>query len=302
MSQTLSAETPEVTATVVSTTKPQPQRRRRIITPGRVLSIGVLLFFGLIFFAPFVWLFLTAIKTPADLGAFPVRLLPSVPQWQNFVMALTTIDFARYAFNSFFLAAISAVLSTITSAMVGFAFARLRGVGKSFWFLLMLSTLMLPTIVTVIPTYVIYARLGMIGTYWPWVFGGLASSPFLSFLFRQSFSSIPQEMEDAAIVDGANYFRIFWQIFLPVSAPVIATSVILSFTGVWGDYLTPALLLNSDNTTLSVAMTYGYTDSQGNYLTNLLAAGTIFYILPVLVIFFVAQRYFIRGIVTTGLK
>jgi len=154
----------------------------------------------------------------------------------------------------------------------------------------------------VIPTYMLFARLNLIDTYWPWVLWGLSSSPFQVFLFRQFFSAIPLALEDAAIIDGCSYYRMYWQIFLPLSLPVIATAFILSFTWVWGDYITPSLFLSQNNTTLAVAMSAGYTDSHGSILTNVLAAGSVLYVLPVLLIFVFAQRYFVRGIVTSGVK
>jgi ABC-type glycerol-3-phosphate transport system permease component len=161
---------------------------------------------------------------------------------------------------------------------------------------------MLPPILTAIPTYILFARIGLINTYWPWLFWGLAASPFLIFLFRQFFASIPKELEEAAILDGCSYWRIYWQIFMPLSTPVIITAVLLSFTMTWGDWFTPSIFLSSDNTTLAVALRTSYTDSHGNQLLNIVAAGSIIYMLPVLLLFFGAQRYFVRGIVTTGLK
>ncbi|WP_126554435.1 carbohydrate ABC transporter permease [Dictyobacter kobayashii] len=166
----------------------------------------------------------------------------------------------------------------------------------------MLSTLMLPQILTVIPTYVLFAHIGLINTYWPWILWGLGSSPFLSFLFRQFFSSIPVELEEAAILDGCGYFRIFLQIFLPLSLPSIATAAILSFTSVWGDYITPSLFLSQNNTTLAVAMSQGYTNINGFPLNNVIAAGAVLYVIPVIILFFFAQRYFVSAIVTSGLK
>src|SRR5206468_13046902 len=123
------------------------------------------------------------------------------PQWANFARALTMIDYGRYARNSVFLATIFAVLTTARSALMGFGFARLRGWGKGPLFVVMLSTMMLPPILTIIPTYMIFSRLGMVYNYWPWVMWGLASNPLLSFLYRQFFASIPLELEDAAIID-----------------------------------------------------------------------------------------------------
>ncbi|GHO78720.1 hypothetical protein KSD_64910 [Ktedonobacter sp. SOSP1-85] len=195
-----------------------------------------------------------------------------------------------------------AVLVTLSSALVGFGFARLRGRGKRPLFLVMLSTMMLPNIVTLIPTYMIFARLGIVDTYWPWVLWGLASTPYLTFLFRQFFSAIPSELEEAAILDGCGYGRIFWRIFLPLSAPVLVTAFLISFTGVWGDYITPSLLLSLDNTTLAVAISTSYLDPHGNGIPTLQAAGALIYIIPEILIFFFAQRYFVRGIMTSGMK
>ncbi|HLZ56359.1 MAG TPA: carbohydrate ABC transporter permease [Ktedonosporobacter sp.] len=276
------------------------RQRKEVLSRGLIyLSLLILV---LVFIAPLLWDGLMALKSQPELTAFPVHVLPEHPEWQNFVLALTYINYGHYALNSFILATLHSVLVTMTSALVGFGFARLQARGKNVLFLVMLSTMMLPAILTVIPTYVIFARIGLINTYWPWVLWGLASTPYLSFLFRQFFSSIPTELEEAAIMDGCSYWRIFWQIFLPLSKPVIATAAILSFTAVWGDFFTPLIFLSGDNTTLSVALANGYADVNGHLLTNVLAAGTIFYIIPVLVLFFFAQRSFVQGIATAGLK
>jgi multiple sugar transport system permease protein len=261
-----------------------------------------MLLLAILFVLPLVWLCLTALKDLSEITAFPVQIFPHQVEWSNFAKALTMIPYGRFAFNSFLLAAIYAVLTTFSSALVGFGFARLRAKGKQVLFLLMLSMIMLPPLLTTIPTFILFARVHLVNTLWPWVLWGLASTPIYSFLFRQFFSSIPLDLEDAAIIDGCSYWRIFWEIFLPLSMPVIATVIILSFTFVWGDYLSPSLLLSANNTTLSVAMSTGYVDPHGDVLTNILAAGVIIYILPVLIVFVVAQRYFVQGIVTSGVK
>jgi multiple sugar transport system permease protein len=254
------------------------------------------------FLAPLAWNMLYSLKSAAESASTNVHLLPKHAQWGNFRLALTMIDFFRYTWNTLLLAVPYALLITLSSAFVGFGFARLRGRGRNTLFVMMLATSMVPQILTVIPTYVIFSRLGLIDSRWPWVLWGLASSPFLSFLFRQIFAGLPTELEEAAIIDGCGYFRIFWRIFLPLSKPVIATSLILSFTYVWGDFFTPEIFLNSDKTTLAVAMSTGYLNGNSIQETNVLAAGTFFYMLPVLVVFFIAQRAFVRGIATTGLK
>ncbi|WP_201367495.1 carbohydrate ABC transporter permease, partial [Dictyobacter formicarum] len=240
-----------------------PRSRRTLTGLSDIWKYIILLVLAMLFVGPFYWLLATALKDQSELAAYPVHFWPLIPRWLNFLQALTMINYTAYAANSFILSTIFSVLTTMTSAFVGFGFARLRGKGKRQLFLIMLSTLMLPQIVTIIPTYVIFSRLGLVDTYWPWVLWGLSSSPFLSFLFRQFFSSIPSELEEAAIVDGCGYGRIFWQIFLPLSVPVIVTSLIFSFTGVWGDYISPSLFLSQNNTTLAVAMSSGYSDPHG---------------------------------------
>lgn len=262
----------------------------------------VLCALAVLFTAPFIWLISTALKTPVELAAFPIRWFPTFPQWENFLQAVTFVDYWHYAADSLLISSVYTILVTFTSALVGFAFARLQGKGKRPLLIIMLSTIMLPPILTVIPTFVLFSRIGLVNTYWPWVLWGLSSTPFLSFLFRQFFSAIPQEIEEAAILDGCSYWRMFWQIFLPLSVPVLVTAAILSFTSVWGDYITPSIFLSQNNTTLSVAIASNYVNEHGTLLVNIAAAGAIIYVFPVLVLFFMAQRFFVRGIATTGLK
>jgi multiple sugar transport system permease protein len=266
------------------------------------LTYVVLLGLTIIFLAPFVWLVDISLKNLGDLAMFPIQWLPSQLQWDNFWHAVNDVNFWQYAQNSLTLALLNATLTTVSSALVGFGFARLRGPGKKYLFLVMLSTLMLPQIITLIPTYIEFSHFGLVDTYWPWVLWGLSGTAFLSFLFRQAFSSIPLELEEAALLDGCRYFQIFWRIFLPLSLPVIATAFLIQFTYVWGDYIAPSLLLTGDTTTLSVAITLGYRDAHHNLLPNVQAAASLLYVLPMILLFFGAQRFFVRGITSTGLK
>lgn len=279
--------------------KSSKQTKTVMSTSGKYLVLIVL---ACIFAGPFLWLADIALKTPAELNVFPVEFFPSHLYWGNLIQALTSINFLAYTGNSVILAGMYAILVTLSSALVGFGFSRLKAPGKRPLFLIMLSTMMLPNIVTLIPTYMLFSQLNLVNTYWPWVFWGLMSSPFLVFLFRQFFSAIPGELEEAAIIDGCGYGRIFLRIFLPLAIPAMVTAFLISFTNVWGDYLTPLLLLSPDNTTLSVAMTVGYIDPHGNALVTVQAAGALFYVVPEILLFFFAQRYFVRGIVTSGLK
>ncbi|WP_353808534.1 carbohydrate ABC transporter permease [Agromyces sp. SYSU T00194] len=285
-----------------------PRRRSRRSSDGQpgqkataYTYVGVIIAIAL-FGIPFIWIVLTALASPAKLTEGPAALLDVEPYWQNFVDAVTMIDFAAYAMNSLFISSVFAVLTTATSATVGFAFARLRGRGRNLLFGIVLSTMLIPSIATLIPTYVLFARVGLVGTYWPWVLWGLAGTPYLIFLFRQYFSSIPLELEDAAIIDGAGWIRTYVLIFLPLSRPILLTSLILSFTWTWGDYLAPALLLDYNNTTLSVATAAGYLDPRGNGLITVQAAGALLYLVPIVVVFLVAQRYFMGSALSSGVK
>lgn len=274
------------------------RRRRPTAARAYILLLVLTMFFG----GPFVWLVLAALKTPAEWVTLPTHILPRQPQWDNFIQALSQINFLAYAVNSLFLSTVYAVLITASSAAVGFGFARLRGRAKRPLFLVVLSTMMLPQILTILPTYMLFAQVGLVNTYWPWVLWGLATSPYLVFLFRQFFVALPTELEDAAIVDGCGYFRIFVQIFLPLSRPVILTSFLISFTWTWGDFIAPALLLDRDHTTLSVAITEWYVNEHGNPNLTVQAAAAALYIIPVMLIFLFAQRAFIRSFVSSAVK
>ena len=290
---------PAETSAAPAKSKPRSPASRR---PGQPWIYILILALTGFFVGPFIWLVLAALKTPAEWASIPIQILPEVPQWNNFVRAVTDMNFAQYAMNSMIVSTIYSVLITISSAAVGFGFARLTAPGKRMLFLVLISTMMLPQILTLLPTYVMFARVGLLNSYWPWVLWGLAASPFLVFMFRQFFTSLPKDLEDAALIDGASWGRIFFTIFLPLSQPVLITSFLLSFTWTWGDFIAPALFLDLERTTLSVAITAWYQDPAGNVIPTIQAAAAVLYVLPVLLIFFFAQRYFIRSTVSSGVK
>lgn len=255
-----------------------------------------------LFLSPFGWLLITAFKAQSELRAVPIHWWPHDPSFGNFSQALTLFDYLGYARNSLVIASLYAGLITLASAWAGYGFARLEAPGKRIVFGLVLSTMMTPQIITLIPTYLLFAKADLVNTYIPWVLWGLAGAPYLIFLFRQFFTNMPKELEEAAIIDGCGQVRIFWRIFLPQSWPVIATSLILSFSWSWGDYIAPALLLDDDRTTLSVKIATGYVNEHGTGLYHLVAAGSVMYIVPVLALFLILQRGFVAGTATTGLK
>ena len=265
------------------------------------LYIGFVLL-TMIFIMPVVWLVLTSLKRNSEYGTYPTMLFPAVPQWTNYPQALIDRPFFKLAWDTLQIAVPSAILTVLSSSLAGFAFARMNAPGKTALFVLVLSMLLVPRMVTTIPDFMLFAKLHLTNTYWPWILWGISGSSFNIFLFRQFFSAVPKDLEDAAEVDGCNRLRIFWQIFLPVSGPVVATALIFHFQWVWGDWFTPNILLSSDNTTLSVGLGTLYLDPKGNTLYTLYMAALVGYLLPMLVIFLIGQKYIVQGIVTTGLK
>jgi len=270
--------------------------------PGRVTVYGLLILLSIIFVMPLYWLVTNSLQLVGSSSSF----LPGGFHFKNYYYAATLIDYWSYTKSSILLTSISVIIPTITSALVGFGFARLRGPGKGFLFMMMLSTMMLPGIVTQIPTYVIFFKLGFLNTYWPWLFWALGGSAFSIFLYRQFFSAFPKDLEEAARIDGCSTFRIFWNIFLPISFPVIATVSILSFNGAWGgDYLTPFMFLQDDKYPLATALFsvgYAFPGDQKIEMTQILNAGLVMFVLPIIIVFFIGQRYLVEGVVSSAVK
>jgi ABC-type glycerol-3-phosphate transport system permease component len=273
-------------------------------TLRRTVSYLMLITFAVLILIPVVWFLVTSLKTNLEYMSYPIRLLPAKPQWDNYVKVFTTggFSFARYAQHSLYLAVVFTLLNTTTSSLAGFAFARFRVPGSSQLFTLVIAMLIIPGIVTTIPQFVVFSRLHLTNSYWPWILWGLTASPFQIFMFRQFFLSFPKELEDAAEVDGCTPFRLFWQIFIPNAQPVFATSLIFNFNWVWGDYFLPLIYLSDAKTTLAVKLATAYVDPRGNALYTITIAASVIYTLPLILIFFLGQKYILKGVVTSGIK
>jgi ABC-type glycerol-3-phosphate transport system permease component len=223
---------------------------------------------------------------------------------ENYFYATTMIEFWHYLKNSLILCAIVLFTSTLSSGLVGYAFARLQAPGRNILFMIVLSTMMLPGIVTQIPTYILFHKYGLLNTYLPWLLWGIGGSAFFIFLYRQFFAQIPKELEEAARIDGCSIFRTYWNIFLPMSLPVVATVSIMNFQGTWGDFMSPFIFLKQDLYPLATALgmiSYVEPGSKVVIQPVTVAAGILFMI-PVILTFFFGQRYIVEGIVTTGVK
>lgn len=259
---------------------------------------------------PFVWTFLSSGKSAAELYQLPPTFLPHTPQWvQNYETVWQLIPFGQWLVNTAFVTGVDLLGTVISASIVAYSFARFRYPGRDLFFLLCLSTLMLPTEVTLIPQYLLFKDLGWIDTYYPlivpiWLGGGA----FNIFLMRQFILSIPVDLDEAAKIDGASSARIFAQILMPLCKPALATMAALGFIGFWNWFLAPLVFLNSPQKYL-VAVGLRYFNvgaAQGEQAAkpqdHLLMAASLMVALPCLILFFVAQKYFVQGIVMTGIK
>ena len=267
------------------------------------LSYGLLIGVALLLMLPIIWLLITSLKQNTEYLSYPIVFLPAVPQWNNYAQVFAPVfHFLRHAGMTTFLAASYSTLCVLTSALSGYAFARYLDVKATRrLFGIIIALLLIPSIVTMIPSFMIFAKLRLTGTYWPWILWGLGASPYHIFLFRQFFLSFPKELEDAAEVDGCTPFGTFWRIFLPNAKAALATSFIINFMWVWGDWLTPRIYLRANNTTLAVLINTVFVNPQGQLLTTLTISGIVIYTLPIVVIFFLSQRYILKGMLTSGL-
>ena len=281
--------------------RPVHLARRQRETIGHLVIHVVLICGAIILMIPLAWMLSTSLKTQGTVFSMPPEWFPSTIHWGNYVDVFRTVPFARFVLNTSKLTLLNVVGKVISCSLVAFASARLRWRGRDIVFLIMLATLMLPTQVTLIPQFVLYRKLGWIDTLLPLVLPNWFGGPFLTFLLRQYFTTIPFELDDAARIDGATLFDIYWRIIMPLSKPALAAVAIFMFNSSWTDFLGPLIYLQTPaNYTISL----GLRAFQDQYTTawQLLMAASLIAMLPVLLIFFFAQKYFIQGIVFTGVK
>ena len=254
---------------------------------------------------PFLWMISISVKNPGNLAKYPIELWPAKPEWQNYLEVWRRATVPRYMWNSVFMSTLYAALAVFTSAMAAYGFARHRVKIKNLYFTIVLATMMIPGIVTMIPQFVLFYRVGLLNTYWPWAIWGLSTSAFLIFLLRQFFSTIPVELEDSAKIDGCGRFRTFAAIFLPISKPALAAAFIFAFSWIWGDYIPPSLYLQAEKIPFCVAMIRGLSAPfRPDFApdTPVQMAGAIYFLMPLMFLFFFTQKLIVQGIVTTGIK
>lgn len=268
----------------------------------------VLIAGAVVMLIPFLWMVSTSLKQEEDIFALPVRWLPTAIRWANYSEAVTLYPFGRYVLNTMIITAPAMIGTLLSNALVGYGFARKNFAGKRLLFIVMLSTMMIPGQVTMIPVFILYWKLGWFNTFKPLIVPAFFAGAFTVFLLRQFFLSLPVELEDAAKVDGASSLRVFWQIALPLTKPALSTIAIFSFIGSWDDFFGPLLYIRSmDKYTLALGLqVYQNIFGRPQLATGLgwayLMAVSMLAVVPVLIVFFIFQKHFVKGIVLTGLK
>ena len=287
---------------------PKIHTARKRLPLGRALLYVIVIAASVVFMFPFVWTILSSLKTPWELRTFPPTWLPETPRLYNYVEVFERVPWGAWMWNSTIVAGLSTIGSVLSASIVAYSFARFRYPGRNLLFMITLSTMMLPVEVTLIPLYLMFSKIGWMDTYKPLIvpsfFGGGA---FLIFLLRQFFLTIPLDLDEAARLDGASYMRIFWQILMPLSVPAVATAAVLTFMGQWNAFMHPFIFLNTKaKYTVAVGIRYFQAVAGSSEVMepteHLLMAATIMMTAPIIIMFFLAQRYLVQGIVMSGIK
>jgi multiple sugar transport system permease protein len=277
------------------------QSRRIRSTISNVISHTILIIGAFIMIVPFIWMLSTSFKAPGRTFVYPPEWIPHPFVWQNYVDMWTALPFNQFLFNSVKIATLSTIGQLLTCSMGAFAFSILKFKGRDFLFLILIATLMIPYQVTLIPTFILFSKIGWVGTHLPLWVPAFWGGAFGTFLLRQFYLTIPIDLAESARIDGANIFQIFTHIYLPLSKPAMATLGIFTFMWSWNDLLNPLIYVSElKQLTLTIGLSFFQNQYGGKW--TLMMAGAVVSILPILLIFFFAQKYFIQGIAMTGIK
>jgi len=276
---------------------------RRQLNRGLQGTLAHLLLFltGLSFLMPFVWMIGTSLKTAEQIFVWPPIWVPNPVVWNNYYLAVTSIPFFTYLGNTLLISGWNVVGILISCPMVAYGLSRIQWPGRDLLFYVVLATMMLPYVVLLIPTFLIFNALGWVGSFKPLIVPAFFGAPFFIFLLRQFYMTIPFDLSDAATIDGASEFAILWEVILPLSKPALATVALFTFIANWQDFLGPLIYLRDDSQyTLSLGL-QRFLSAHGAAWAQLMAASTLM-VLPIIILFFLTQRTFIQGITFSGLK
>ena len=273
----------------------------------RMFRYGAMGLIALIMLVPFLWMIVTSLQSPEALVRFPSQFIPRSPRWSNYATVFNEMPIGRFFFNSVKISVLGTIGEVMAASLAAFAFARMQFRGKKLLFGLLLATMMIPFQVTMVPVFIIMRWLGWLDSHAsliiPHFFGGaFASGAFGIFLLRQFFESIPRELEDASRIDGASPFRFFTTILLPLSKPALAVLALFVFMGIWNDLLTPVLFLSTED---KMPLTFGLAvleTVQHNFRYDLLMAGTLISVVPILLFYIIAQRWVTDAFLRAGVK
>lgn len=275
-------------------------RRSRLIL-GRSLAHAVLMVGAAVFAMPFVWMMSTSLKADRQIFTWPPVWIPNPVIWENYPAVFSYAPLHHYFVNTLVIASANVFGAVVTCSLAAYGFTRVRAPGRDAIFMVMISQMMIPAIVMLVPLYILYAALGWIDTFLPLTIPAALGTPFYIFMLRQFFMTIPMELDEAALIDGASHLSIWWRIMLPLSTPALATVAIFSFMHAWNDFTGPLIFLNSrEKFTLALGL-QAFLFERRTVWGPLMAASTMM-IVPILVVFFVAQKYFVQGIALTGMK
>ncbi len=277
----------------------KPGRAALPVIARYTAAYAVLTALGALFALPALWMISSSLHDAAGVFAQPFRWIPSTPHFENYTRALHIVPFGRFFINTLLVTVPSVLFTVASCSLVAYGFARLRFPGRDLLFSICLATMMLPGQVTMIPQYMLFARLGWIDTLLPLIVPSLFGTPFYIFLLRQFFLTIPRESDDAALIDGAGRLRILWSIVLPQARPALATVVLFSFINSWNDFFTPLLYINTpEHATLTLGLNMMKTQMLGSGVVewNTLMAASVMVMVPNVILFLLAQKHFVRGI------
>ncbi|HAZ37742.1 MAG TPA: sugar ABC transporter ATP-binding protein [Clostridiaceae bacterium] len=277
-------------------------KRKKVIKS--TITYIILSAIAVLILLPFFWMLSTALKTNADIFEWPPVLFPKSPHWENFANAWKALPFNKYLLNTIFVVVLGMTGEIISETIVAYGFARFNFPGKNIIFFILLATMMLPFHVTLIPTFIIWKKLGLVGTFDPLVLRSwTAWGPFYVFLLRQFFMGIPTELDDAAEIDGASPMQTFFHIILPQIKPALLAVCVFAFKGYWNDFLGPLVYLTDmDYYTMNMGMYFFMGGVSEAPKWNYLMAMSSIVALPTILLFFFAQKYFVEGVTFTGLK
>jgi multiple sugar transport system permease protein len=282
---------------------PAMSRRFNARSRAKWFSIVILTIGALVIMVPFYWMIATSLKAQGNLYLYPPQWIPDPIRLENFQEVWDAVPFATFARNTAVIVTLVMIGTLLSCSFSAYGFARLRAPGRDIIFMLVLATLMLPTAVTLVPTYIAFNKLGWTNSILPLVVPSFFGAPFYIFLLRQFYLSIPKEVEESGRIDGASAFRIWWDLMLPLTKPALATVAVFTFFATYNDFFGPLIYLNDQSKqTIAVGLSYFTGSATVGPQMHLLMAMTLMATIPTLVVFLFAQRYFVQSIVTTGIK